>query len=875
MKDKIFIIGSLSGIEKAFLYEEIETEGFIGWINTLSIMDAPNESHFHFIDSINDVSITRLDIKKNLKNILSHSPDTYETMTANCQRGRDVKFKNSSDYILINNIMLFAKMFVESNTLYSDYWPRNEFINYIINKNPEQIQFPFPEKFNWKFYYDKFIDTILSEYDGKNIFLLRTSLSSWYFNGEFNSFDKMCIEKRRFMEYVDDYFISKTNCVVLDDYECCIPLENRVCSCPYGLRSPKSAYDVAKSVSQHIRGGIKKDAEIENNQFLNTIKQKTNLLFKEKFSGDIALLKKNGSVRISKDTSDGFRQVYEKLSPFVDYKNRITISDCYNFKDEYPQLELEEKTFNFDLLLEYSKYIKCDINDIICIYELYQKYGSYYDFKEIVKNICGSDSAPIEKFRRLFKRNTDFLKDYPYISKSLKNAEIVNYILPISESYSLLLDFNSDTPVSLISTSINDEISFEEVQNNQMICPINSIDYLCCSLKFYINRAKSGNGNKPIKIIFNSISEFINTLGYIDYTDIIANEKFVISLKGEEVSESGYTAKTDLSFLFNEKNKVFMICSGLGDQMNYYFFSKYIEEKNNIIPYYDDIRLFKNNEHSGLMVDKVINEDISERLLSNIFSKKLIEKYCDKYTMADSLYEEGMDDLTAFSIGNSNFIKKANTLVYSSQKQNYTNVEKYCQNADYFAAWIRSEPLKYDIRKFIAFSEDTNEQNVRILEEMNNSDSVAIHCRRGDFVSVGWDADMDFYTESMEKLLNINDYPNKKFFVFSDDIPWCRNNIDKLGFSLVENPDITFVDHNKDENSYRDMQLMSNAKIIIGSNSGFVRNAALISKKCEIFMCYNNIIMDEFKRMGRTNKYDVGPYKKNYITNYNSRSPKK
>ena len=64
------------------------------------------------------------------------------------------------------------------------------------------------------------------------------------------------------------------------------------------------------------------------------------------------------------------------------------------------------------------------------------------------------------------------------------------------------------------------------------------------------------------------------------------------------------------------------------------------------------------------------------------------------------------------------------------------------------------------------------------------------------------------------------------------------------------------------------LKLMMECKVIIGSNSGFVRMAELLSEKCEFFMCYNLGTVDLHKECGKKYKYDVGEYSKNYRTNW-------
>jgi len=139
--------------------------------------------------------------------------------------------------------------------------------------------------------------------------------------------------------------------------------------------------------------------------------------------------------------------------------------------------------------------------------------------------------------------------------------------------------------------------------------------------------------------------------------------------------------------------------------------------------------------------------------------------------------------------------------------------------------------------------------------------------RRGDFITVGCVINDDYYKKAAEKLLAIPDYPNKRFFIFSDDIPWCRKNVSELGFDLFPDADITFIDFNKGENSFRDMQLMSHGKIIISSNSGFPQMAAMLAEQCEVFMHPDARLLKMFEQYVRSSKYNIGSFDKSININ--------
>ena len=73
----------------------------------------------------------------------------------------------------------------------------------------------------------------------------------------------------------------------------------------------------------------------------------------------------------------------------------------------------------------------------------------------------------------------------------------------------------------------------------------------------------------------------------------------------------------------------------------------------------------------------------------------------------------------------------------------------------------------------------------------------------------------EYYTNAIKKM---NEITNPVLYViFSDDIQWCKENIR----NQVGNREVVFVDWNKGEQSFRDIQLMTLCKHNIIANSSF------------------------------------------------------
>jgi len=81
---------------------------------------------------------------------------------------------------------------------------------------------------------------------------------------------------------------------------------------------------------------------------------------------------------------------------------------------------------------------------------------------------------------------------------------------------------------------------------------------------------------------------------------------------------------------------------------------------------------------------------------------------------------------------------------------------------------------------------------------------------------------VEYYLESIKLLAA--DYKEYKLVFFSDDSEWTKEQFRDLSYSKI------FVDHNKNENSWKDMLLMSSCQHNIIANSSFSWWAAWLNQ---------------------------------------------
>jgi len=119
-----------------------------------------------------------------------------------------------------------------------------------------------------------------------------------------------------------------------------------------------------------------------------------------------------------------------------------------------------------------------------------------------------------------------------------------------------------------------------------------------------------------------------------------------------------------------------------------------------------------------------------------------------------------------------------------------------------------------DIRKVMTPSKALDQKNAEIVAKARESNSVAIHIRRSDYVTTSFFQVMglDYYEKAIREINNR--ISNPQFFIFSDDISWTKQQ-----FAHLNNA--TFIDHNKGDDSYKDLLVMSACRNQVIANSTF------------------------------------------------------
>jgi len=156
-------------------------------------------------------------------------------------------------------------------------------------------------------------------------------------------------------------------------------------------------------------------------------------------------------------------------------------------------------------------------------------------------------------------------------------------------------------------------------------------------------------------------------------------------------------------------------------------------------------------------------------------------------------------------------------------KKNHFYLDGYFQSEKYFAA--NRQQILNDF-EFPPLDEANQATKNKILATDN---PVSLHIRRGDYVKLQTVTDVhgllpiSYYNKAIEILQK--QYPDITLFVFSDDIPWAKENLQ------VDTIPVNYMQGNSAVDSWKDMALMSNCKHHIIANSSFSWWGAWLSKQ--------------------------------------------
>ena len=168
-------------------------------------------------------------------------------------------------------------------------------------------------------------------------------------------------------------------------------------------------------------------------------------------------------------------------------------------------------------------------------------------------------------------------------------------------------------------------------------------------------------------------------------------------------------------------------------------------------------------------------------------------------------------------------------LVYAEQETRpRVNQWNYDKDKPYTDSWFFGDWQKYDFFKDVELDIRLKAKYItkgarKLAEQMQKEDSVSIHIRRTDYEGLGWLLGLDYYTRAVDRIKGLIDNP--VFYIFSDDIIWCSENLKTDGLCIRFN-------------ELMDFWLMSKCKHNIIANSSYSFWAAYLNENADKHVIY-------------------------------------
>jgi hypothetical protein len=215
---------------------------------------------------------------------------------------------------------------------------------------------------------------------------------------------------------------------------------------------------------------------------------------------------------------------------------------------------------------------------------------------------------------------------------------------------------------------------------------------------------------------------------------------------------------------------IVQITGGLGNQMFQYAYAKALEQRGYRVKL-DKSELETYKIHGGYQLDKynIGLECATEREVKAYFTTQFPFKLLDKLGLRTSnLIKEKslLFDINLLNVKDDSYLS------------GYFQCERYFTN-------IRNLLLKeFCIKGELSFYTREIQDNI-----IKSTESCSIHIRRGDFISnksniIHGSCSLEYYLDSINYLQN--NFEGLKYFIFSDDMSWAKENIQLENATYIE-----------------------------------------------------------------------------------------
>lgn len=264
---------------------------------------------------------------------------------------------------------------------------------------------------------------------------------------------------------------------------------------------------------------------------------------------------------------------------------------------------------------------------------------------------------------------------------------------------------------------------------------------------------------------------------------------------------------------------VVKLIGGLGNQMFQYAFALSLAKKNSVQVKIDTTSYGNNPNRVYELGNFNVTADLAKKdELRQFYDRNLLAR--TKYAVKRRIKNEPQlitEDGFSFDRGSLYAEPGSKAGAYDPKILN-KRISDYTYVVGFWQKWAYVEPVEKELRSQFTYKKPATGKNRALLSDIDSSNSVSLHIRRGDYVSDAAAAaalgmpTQEYYKKAVE--LVVSKVKNPVFYIFSDDPDWCRANI-KYPYPMV------IVDNNPPDKGHEDLRLISSCKHNIMANSSF------------------------------------------------------
>ena len=248
---------------------------------------------------------------------------------------------------------------------------------------------------------------------------------------------------------------------------------------------------------------------------------------------------------------------------------------------------------------------------------------------------------------------------------------------------------------------------------------------------------------------------------------------------------------------------------GLGNQMFQYAFFMALKEQygNELMKL--DLSLINPLVHNGYELQRIFGVD---QPLCTPKEVILYSEYCSGNILFGKFWT------FVWAIRRNLFGRKKSFIHQPDSTAYYHLRERLDKSKNYYfkGVWANHKYFnQYEelIRKIFTFPQIVDKQNLQWKEMIEQTNSVSIHFRGGDYYKANYTImEQPYYIKAVNYLKE--KFDELSFFIFTDDLENAKKTIGNIDHCF-------YIENNRGNNSYIDMQLMSLCKHNIMANSTF------------------------------------------------------